>query len=220
LRPAFEEKDRASLIRQVTQEDPPRLRKLTRAVPADLETIVHKAIAREPFRRYASAKALADDLNRFIEGRPIQARRVSGSERAWRWCKRNPCLAGLSAALLLALFFGTIVSSILAARASRQAEIAGMEASRAKRLAGDLQASLSRSNRLAADLKTSLEVSERRLTSLYHERARSSFERGRSACDRGEIGPGLLYFWDVAELPDDLLRLAGWVQVNTGLAID
>ena len=84
LRPAFEEKDRASLIRQVTQEDPPRLRKLNRAVPADLETIVHKAIAREPGQRYAAAKAVADDLNRFIEGRPIQARRVSGSERVWR----------------------------------------------------------------------------------------------------------------------------------------
>ena len=103
LRPAFEEKDRASLIRQVTQEDPPRLRKLNRAVPADFETIVHKAIAREPGQRYASAKALAEDLNRFIDGRPIQARRVSVPERAWRWCRRNPWLAGLSAALVLAL---------------------------------------------------------------------------------------------------------------------
>ena len=114
LRPAFEEKDRASLIRQVTQEDPPRLRKLNRAVPADLETIVHKAIAREPGQRYASAKALADDISRFMEGRPIQARRVSSSERAWRWCKRNPWLAGLSAALLLALVGGTII--VVAAR--------------------------------------------------------------------------------------------------------
>ncbi len=194
LRPAFEEKDRASLIRQVTQEDPPRLRKLNRAVPADFETIIHKAIAREPGQRYASAKALADDLNRFIEGRPIQARRVSGSERAWRWCKRNPWLAGLSAALLLALVGGTIVASILAAQARRQARIAKSEATRARGLASDLEASLTRSNRLAADLKTSLEVSERRLTALNYERARTNFERGRAACDRGEIGPGLLYF--------------------------
>ena len=194
LRPAFEEKDRASLIRQVTQEDPPRLRKLNRAVPADFETIVHKAIAREPGRRYASAKALAEDLNRFIEGRPIQARRVSVPERVWRWCRRNPWPAGLAAALVLALVSGTIIASILAAQARRQARIAETEATKARGLAGDLQASLSRSNQLAADLKTSLEVSERRLTSLNYERARTSFERGRAACDRGEIGPGLLYF--------------------------
>ena len=51
LRPAFDETDRASLIRQVTQEDPPRLRRLNRHVPPDLETIIHKAIARDPGRR-------------------------------------------------------------------------------------------------------------------------------------------------------------------------
>ena len=194
LRPAFDEKDRASLIRQVTQEDPPRLRKLNRAVPADFETIVHKAIAREPGQRYASAKALAEDLNRFIEGRPIQARRVSRLERTWRWCKRNPWPASLSAALLLALVSGTIVSSILAARASRQARIANTEATRARGLAGDLQASLVESNRLAGDLKTSLEVSDRRRVALTYERARTNLERGQAACERGDIGPGLLYF--------------------------
>jgi WD40 repeat protein/serine/threonine protein kinase len=193
LRPAYEEKDRASLIRQVTQEDPPRLRRMNRRVPHDLETIVHKAIAREPGRRYPSAKALAEDLHRFLEGRPILARRVSPAERAWRWCKRNPWVAGLSAAFVLALLGGIIAASIYAAQASRQAAIAGMEAARSRRLADDLQASLGRSNQLAGDLKTSLEVSERRLKSLNHERARTSLERGRAAFDRGQVGSGLLY---------------------------
>ena len=102
-------------------------------------------------------------------------------------------------AMLLAAVSGTFVSSILAAHATEQplnAELdrQNLEAARARGLAGDLQASLSRSNRLAAELKTSLEVSERRLKALNLERARTSFERGQGACDRGEIGPGLLYF--------------------------
>ena len=195
LRPAFEEKDRASLIRQVTQEDPPRLRKLNRAVPADLETIVHKAIAREPGQRYASAKALADDLNRFIEGRPIQARRVSAIGAGLAVVQAQP-LAGRAVG-------GLARWRWWAARSSRRFSLRrpvvrpGSPRPRPpgrRGLASDLEASLTRSNRLAADLKTSLEVSERRLTSLNYERARTSFERGRAACDRGEIGPGLLYF--------------------------
>ena len=195
LRPAFEEKDRASLIRQVTQEDPPRLRKLNRAVPADFETIIHKAIAREPGQRYASAKALADDLNRFIEGRPIQARRVSAigarpgggasATPGWQgW--RRPCCWRWWAARSSRRFSPR---RPVVRPGSPRARPPGPEG-----WPGDLEASLGRSNRLAADLKTSLEVSERRLTALNYERARTSFERGRAACDRGEIGPGLLYF--------------------------
>jgi WD40 repeat protein/serine/threonine protein kinase/tetratricopeptide (TPR) repeat protein len=193
LRPAYDERDRAALIRQITQEDPPRLRRLNKAVPGDLETIVHKAIAREPGRRYASAKAFAEDLTRFLDGRPILARRVSSSERVWRWCRRNPWLAALSAALVLALLSGAILASVFAARASRQAAIANREAVRARGLAADLQVALDRSNRLAGDLKSSLELSERRMNALKHERARTSFERGRAACERGEVASGLLY---------------------------
>ena len=74
LRPAFDETDRASLMRQVTQEDPPRLRRLNSRVPRDLETIIHKAIAREPAQRYPSSRAMADDLERFLDDRPILAR--------------------------------------------------------------------------------------------------------------------------------------------------
>jgi serine/threonine protein kinase len=114
LRPAFEEKDRAQLIRQVTQEEPPRLRKLSAKVPADLERIVHKAIAREPAQRYATAAALREDLERYLEGRPILARRVSPPERAWRWCRRNPAVAGLLAMVAVLLATGFVVSAAAA----------------------------------------------------------------------------------------------------------
>jgi serine/threonine protein kinase len=99
-RPAFDKADRAELIRQVTCEEPPRLRSLDPAVPRDLETIVHTAIEREPARRYPGAAALADDLRRFLDGRPVRARRISQAEYAWRWCRRNPTAAALLVAML------------------------------------------------------------------------------------------------------------------------
>src|SRR5207237_8471416 len=82
-RPAFERSDRAELIRQVTHEAPPRLRSLDPTIPRDLETVVHKAIEREPARRYGDAAALAEDLRRYVGGRPIRARRGGPPGRAW-----------------------------------------------------------------------------------------------------------------------------------------
>ena len=94
LRPAFEESDRVKLIEQVLHESPPPLRQLDRRIPRDLETIVLKALAKEPGERYPTAGQLAEDLRRFAAGRPILARRSSAIERLWRWSKRNPLLAG------------------------------------------------------------------------------------------------------------------------------
>ena len=76
LRPAFDEKERGRLVRQVTDRAPPPLRKLNPDVPRDLETVVQKAIERETSHRYASAYVLADDLRRFVDDEPIQARRA------------------------------------------------------------------------------------------------------------------------------------------------
>jgi WD40 repeat protein/serine/threonine protein kinase/Tfp pilus assembly protein PilF len=116
FRPAFEEKERNRLIKQVTQEEPARLGKLNRQVPQDLETIVHKAIDKDPNQRYASAAALAEDLQRFVEDEPIRARRISQAERLWRWCRRNPTVAVLTAAVALLLVGGVVVSTLSAVR--------------------------------------------------------------------------------------------------------
>jgi serine/threonine protein kinase/WD40 repeat protein/Tfp pilus assembly protein PilF len=101
LRPAFTETDRLRLLQQIRDREPVRPRKFDPRIPRDLETIVLKACAKEPGRRYQSAGELADDLKRFLEDRPIKARRVSAAEKLWRLCRRNPSTAGLVAAAVV-----------------------------------------------------------------------------------------------------------------------
>ncbi len=119
LRPLFEEPNRARLIKRVTDELPPAPRKLERQIPRDLETIVLKAIAKEPTQRYASAEAMAEDLRRFLADRPVKARRTSGPERLWRWSRRNPALAASLSCLFLVLAIGCIGMTAVVARRSR-----------------------------------------------------------------------------------------------------
>ena len=108
LRPAFDAAERAALIRQIAHEEPLRLRRLDSRIPRDLETIVQKAMAHDPALRYATAGAMAADLRRFVDDKPIAARPVSGPERLWRWCLRRPALAGLCAALALSVVVGVV----------------------------------------------------------------------------------------------------------------
>lgn len=103
LKPAFDELDRSRLIRQVTQDAPLPPRRLNASIPADLETIILKSIAREPELRYQTGAEFAADLENFIADRPITARRSTLPERFWRWCRRNPALAALSATVLTLL---------------------------------------------------------------------------------------------------------------------
>src|SRR5215471_16990653 len=106
LRPAFDAADRNKLVKQVMHDEPARPRKLNPAVPRDLETVVLKAIARDPAHRYQTPAEMADDLKRFVEDRPVRARRISGAERLWRWCRRNPLVASLLAGIVLVFLAG------------------------------------------------------------------------------------------------------------------
>ncbi|HEV3344357.1 MAG TPA: protein kinase, partial [Pirellulales bacterium] len=116
LRPAFDEADRGRLIRQITQSQPPRPRTIDHHVPRDMETIVLKAIAKEPAARYQAASDMAEDLRRFLSDRPILARRSSPLEQTWRWCRRNPLVAGLAALVVVLLATVATVSSVAALR--------------------------------------------------------------------------------------------------------
>src|SRR5262249_20131812 len=84
LRPAFAAEGQAQLMQQITSGEPPRLEPLVPGLPRDLVTIVHKAMARYPSDRYQTPGDLAEDLRRFLDDRPIAARRLSFLEHAWR----------------------------------------------------------------------------------------------------------------------------------------
>src|SRR5439155_4832555 len=107
-RPPFRAETAAETVLQVIYEEPAAPSRLNAKVPRDLETICLKCLHKDPERRYASTAALADDLRRFQEGRPIQARPLAWAERLWRWCRRKPAAAALvgTAFALVALALG------------------------------------------------------------------------------------------------------------------
>ena len=109
-RPAFPDTTPQHLIQLITQADPAALRKLDPTIPTDLETIILKAAARDPAYRYQTAAELSDDLRRFLDDRPVKARRISTVEHVWRWCRRNRLVAGLTAAAIGLLLLTSVVS--------------------------------------------------------------------------------------------------------------
>jgi tetratricopeptide (TPR) repeat protein/predicted Ser/Thr protein kinase len=121
----FGELSPSELLRHVNEEQPVRPRKLVPAIPRDLETIVLKATAREPAHRYRTAGALAEDLNRFLQDRPILARRATPLERLWRWSRRNRLAAAMTLTAALTILLATAVGWVdyaITARALRRAD--------------------------------------------------------------------------------------------------
>jgi serine/threonine-protein kinase len=103
--PPFRGTSRMLLV-QAVEEEPRPPRRLNEAVPADLETVCLRALAKEPGRRYPTAAAFAADLRRFLNGEPVHARPVGPAGRLCRWARRRPAPAALSAALALTTVVG------------------------------------------------------------------------------------------------------------------
>jgi WD40 repeat protein/serine/threonine protein kinase len=108
LRPAFDGQDRLHLVDQISRQEPARLRTLDPRIPRDLETLLMKAIEKDPRRRYPSAETLAGDLRRFLADETIQARRIGPLERLGRWGRRNPLVASLTAAIIVVAALGFV----------------------------------------------------------------------------------------------------------------
>ncbi|HEY2158203.1 MAG TPA: serine/threonine-protein kinase, partial [Isosphaeraceae bacterium] len=112
LGPAYSGRDRQEVLRRIAFEEPPAPRKHNAAVPVALETIVLKAMAKDPSCRYASARELADDLRRFLNHEPIRARRTGPAERLMMWARRRPAIAALVCLVALVSTVGFAVSAM------------------------------------------------------------------------------------------------------------
>ncbi len=122
LRPVFAGSDRQELLRQIAFDEPLPPRRLNRAIPAELETIVLKALEKNPADRYATAKELADDLRRWLEDRPIRARRAGVLQRLRKLARRHRAVVTAAAVCLLVTLVALAGSLgwILSDRAGRQ----------------------------------------------------------------------------------------------------
>lgn len=103
LRPAYTDAPPAQVMRAILDKSPPVPRRIHASIPRDLETVVMKAIERDPAKRYRSAGELEQDLRRYLDDRPILARRASIVERSGRWARRNPAVASLTAVAFVLL---------------------------------------------------------------------------------------------------------------------
>ncbi len=121
LRPVFNGRDHQELLRQIALDEPIKPRRLNSLIPRDLETIVLKAMAKDPSSRYATAQELAADLKRFLDDRPILSHRPSPVERSLRWALRHRELVATTAAVLLVAL---IVSTAAIWAQARKTEIA------------------------------------------------------------------------------------------------
>jgi WD40 repeat protein/serine/threonine protein kinase len=180
LRPAFQANTRAKLVEQAVAANPPRPRSIDPTIPRDLETVILKAIARDPAMRYQSAAALADDLRRYMEDRPVRARRATPSEQFVRWCRRNPAVAALLATVLFVTTAGAGVASFFAARASDRADEANRE--RAKAFVREQEAQAAR-----GQAETMAEEARKRLVRL-------NVLNGTTYQDAGNPASALLWF--------------------------
>ena len=120
-RPPFRGETPLETLHQLMHQESPRPRGLRPEIERDLETIALKCLEKDPRQRYTSALALAEDLERFLAGKPIQARPVGATERLWRWCRRQPALAAVSGFAVVAVAAIVVGSVVFALREAHHA---------------------------------------------------------------------------------------------------
>jgi WD40 repeat protein/serine/threonine protein kinase/tetratricopeptide (TPR) repeat protein len=156
LEPAVDGQERWEIFRRIGVDEPPSPRKKNPAVPVDLATIVGKAMAKDVAARYQTAGDLADDFDRFLEGRAILARPARSWKRAILWCRRNATIAALLTALIFVFFTGFVAVALEWRRADREALRASDTAQRAVGLRIEAQA-----ENASLDLDRGLELANR-----------------------------------------------------------
>jgi WD40 repeat protein/tetratricopeptide (TPR) repeat protein len=163
-RPPFHAATHLDTILQVLERDPPPPSKLEPRVDRDLQTISLKCLEKEPARRYNSAEALADELDRWLAGEPIRARPIGRIERARKWVRRNPAITALLAAVVLALLAGSIFATVFGVDAAQQAELAKRNEAEALARGEELKIALQGEKDALSKTQTLLDQSERAST--------------------------------------------------------
>jgi WD40 repeat protein/tRNA A-37 threonylcarbamoyl transferase component Bud32 len=128
-RPPFQAANPLDTLLQVLEQEPVPPRQLNARVPRDLETIALKCLEKNPQRRYTTAQDLADELESYLLGKPIQARPLNAVGRLWRWCQRKPVLAALTASvavLIAVIAMGSVVAALLL-RQERDVALANLD---------------------------------------------------------------------------------------------
>ena len=192
--PPFAGATRHETIRLVVQSEVVSPRRLRSSIPRDLETICLKCLERDPCRRYASAGSLAADLALFLDGRPIRSRRVRAAERGARWCRRNPLVAGLLAALALVFLVGFATVTLEWRRADAEAN---------------------RANRTARAAAEARDAESRLRIQAQTEMATRDFDRGLELARHGDADSGQLWMAEsLREMPDEARKLARMARTN------
>jgi tetratricopeptide (TPR) repeat protein len=168
LEPAFTGNDRQELLRQIAFEEPKAPRRVNKAIPAELETIVQKAMEKNPAERYATARELADDLRRYLADEPIRARPPGAVRRLRKWGRRHPAWVAAAAAALAAAV--VVLSAGIG-------WLANDRATRAQRTTDEISAALKES----ADWQQRRRVPE----------ALAAVRRAKGALAGGHADPGL-----------------------------
>jgi serine/threonine protein kinase len=191
---------------QVAHDEPRSPRQLNDQIPRDLETIVLKAMARDPNSRFSSAQEMADELNRWQTGRPILSRPTGQLERVWRWCRRNPGIAALSASTLALLLTLPVVMSVSSWRLSKSARLAEKHATSA---AHQRDAAMKVFSELVFKLQEEFEQDEIDFDSLQKNSlqiALDGLNELRRLADEEQL-PGLLTAEAFRRMADILVRL-------------
>jgi tetratricopeptide (TPR) repeat protein len=128
LKPAYNGRNREEVLRQITFEEPRPPSRWNQAVPAELETIVLKAMAKSPEERYATAQELADDLRRYLEDKPIKAKRPSLRQRAIKWARRHKTAVRAAGAVLVLAMVALAVSTLLIWQQAENTKAAKLQA--------------------------------------------------------------------------------------------
>lgn len=212
-RPPFGGKSHLETLRRVATEEPVAPRRRRPGIPRDLETICLKCLGKRPEARYAAAADLADDLERFLDGRPIAARPTPAWERAARWARRNPAAAVLASAVLLSTCAGLCGLLWHSAVLGEKNEALRREALRAERHAQEADGHRKEADRRAAELRRQLAGSQ--LFQAQQAAASGEFEPARrlleaAAAEFGRAGaPSFAWRYLEGSIRDHIQVLPG-----------